>query len=52
MATQIENLAADPIYVTDALISEDIDAYLAQHEHKRNCCASSPAATSMTARAP
>ncbi|MDZ3831003.1 MAG: sulfate adenylyltransferase subunit CysN [Sphingopyxis sp.] len=24
----------DPIYVTDALIAEDIDAYLAQHEQK------------------
>jgi bifunctional enzyme CysN/CysC len=24
----------DPIYVTDALIAEDIDAYLAQHERK------------------
>ncbi|HET6536784.1 MAG TPA: sulfate adenylyltransferase subunit CysN [Sphingopyxis sp.] len=25
---------SDPIYVTDALIAEDIDAYLAQHEQK------------------
>lgn len=25
---------SDPIYVTDALIAEDIDAYLAQHESK------------------
>src|SRR3546814_14344431 len=24
----------DPIYVTDALIAEDIDAYLAQHQQK------------------
>ena len=24
----------DPVYVTDALISEDIDAYLASHEKK------------------
>jgi hypothetical protein len=32
MATQID--AADPIYVTDALIAEDIDAYLNVHQHK------------------
>jgi bifunctional enzyme CysN/CysC len=25
---------ADPIYVTEALIAEDIDAYLTQHQHK------------------
>ena len=25
---------ADPIYQTDALIAEDIDAYLKAHEHK------------------
>ncbi|MBL8651467.1 MAG: sulfate adenylyltransferase subunit CysN, partial [Sphingopyxis sp.] len=25
---------ADPVYVTDALIAEDIDAYLAQHQQK------------------
>jgi bifunctional enzyme CysN/CysC len=25
---------ADPIYVTEALIAEDIDAYLVQHQHK------------------
>jgi bifunctional enzyme CysN/CysC len=24
----------DPVYVTDALIAEDIDAYLVQHQHK------------------
>ena len=24
----------DPIYKTEALIAEDIDAYLAQHQHK------------------
>ena len=24
----------DPVYITDALIAEDIDAYLAQHQHK------------------
>ena len=30
MATQ----TADPIYKTDALIAEDIDAYLDQHQHK------------------
>ena len=24
----------DPIYKTDALIAEDIDAYLEQHQHK------------------
>jgi bifunctional enzyme CysN/CysC len=33
MATQIEN-PADPVYVTDALIAEDIDAYLNVHQHK------------------
>src|SRR3546814_1506941 len=27
-------LMTDPIYVTDALIAEDIDAYLAQHQQK------------------
>ncbi|WP_374414081.1 sulfate adenylyltransferase subunit CysN [Novosphingobium colocasiae] len=26
--------ATDPVYVTDKLIAEDIDAYLVQHEHK------------------
>ncbi len=26
--------AADPVYVTEALIAEDIDAYLATHQHK------------------
>ena len=26
--------STDPIYVTDALIAEDIDAYLEQHQHK------------------
>ncbi|MCB5410894.1 sulfate adenylyltransferase subunit CysN [Pseudogemmobacter faecipullorum] len=26
--------AKDPVYVTDALIAEDIDAYLARHQHK------------------
>ena len=25
---------ADPVYVTDALIAEDIDAYLLKHQHK------------------
>ncbi|WP_296674659.1 sulfate adenylyltransferase subunit CysN [Novosphingobium sp.] len=25
---------AEPVYVTDALIAEDIDAYLARHQHK------------------
>ncbi len=25
---------SDPVYVTDALIAEDIDAYLATHQHK------------------
>ena len=28
------DLTTDPIYVTDALIAEDIDAYLEQHQHK------------------
>jgi bifunctional enzyme CysN/CysC len=27
-------LVADPVYKTDALIAEDIDAYLDQHQHK------------------
>src|SRR3546814_19598488 len=27
-------LMTDPIYVTDALIAEDINAYLAQHQQK------------------
>jgi len=26
--------ANDPVYVTEALIAEDIDAYLDQHQHK------------------
>ena len=26
--------AIDPIYVTDTLIAEDIDAYLLKHQHK------------------
>ena len=26
--------AQTPAYVTDRLIAEDIDAYLAQHQHK------------------
>jgi bifunctional enzyme CysN/CysC len=34
MATQIENPAVEPVYVTDALIAEDIDAYLNVHQHK------------------
>ncbi len=29
-----ETTATDPIYVTEALIAEDIDAYLTQHQHK------------------
>jgi bifunctional enzyme CysN/CysC len=29
-----ETVATDPVYVTDALIAEDIDAYLVSHEHK------------------
>ena len=28
------NLQDDPIYITDKLIAEDIDAYLLQHQHK------------------
>ena len=28
------NLEKDPVYVTDALIAEDIDAYLLKHQHK------------------
>lgn len=34
MATQVESPAAEPVYVTDALIAEDIDAYLDVHQHK------------------
>ena len=30
----MESTAPDPIYQTDALIAEDIDAYLEQHQHK------------------
>ena len=26
--------AIDPIYVTDQLIADDIDAYLLKHQHK------------------
>ena len=33
MATQ-ERAAPEPVYKTDALIAEDIDAYLDQHQHK------------------
>jgi bifunctional enzyme CysN/CysC len=29
-----QTTAQDPIYVTEALIAEDIDAYLDQHQHK------------------
>ena len=29
-----DTLAADPVYVTEALIAEDIDAYLETHQHK------------------
>ncbi|MFM6830654.1 MAG: sulfate adenylyltransferase subunit CysN [Novosphingobium sp.] len=29
-----DTTTADPIYVTEALIAEDIDAYLDQHQHK------------------
>jgi bifunctional enzyme CysN/CysC len=29
-----ETTTADPVYVTEALIAEDIDAYLDQHQHK------------------
>ena len=32
--TQTTNASADPVYVTEALIAEDIDAYLDQHQHK------------------
>ena len=34
MSVQAPNPAADPIYVTDDLIAEDIDAYLLAHQHK------------------
>ena len=37
----------DPVYVTDALIADDIDAYLEAHQHK-TCCDSSPADRWMT----
>ncbi|MGB5485027.1 sulfate adenylyltransferase subunit CysN [Parasphingorhabdus sp.] len=30
-----DSSGTDPIYKTDALIGEDIDAYLAQHQHKQ-----------------
>src|SRR5512138_564534 len=29
-----DTTTAEPVYVTDALIAEDIDAYLEQHQHK------------------
>ena len=28
----------DPVYVTETLIAEDIDAYLDQHQHKTMLC--------------
>ena len=34
MATTAPTQTADPVYQTDALIAEDIDAYLDQHQHK------------------
>jgi hypothetical protein len=45
---EIEAMTADPIYKTDALIAEDIDAYL-ERTSTRACCASSPAAAWTTA---
>ena len=30
----VETLTDEPVYKTDALIAEDIDAYLDQHQHK------------------
>ncbi|RZJ97399.1 MAG: sulfate adenylyltransferase subunit CysN [Novosphingobium sp.] len=32
--SDIETKANDPVYVTEALIADDIDAYLDQHQHK------------------
>ena len=32
--SDIETKTNDPVYVTEALIAEDIDAYLDQHQHK------------------
>ncbi len=32
--SQLADVAADPIYKTEALIAEDINAYLEQHQHK------------------
>jgi len=32
--TNTTQLSGDPVYVTEALIAEDIDAYLDQHQHK------------------
>ena len=34
MSSEIKSPGADSAYVTDALISEDIDAYLETHQHK------------------
>ena len=34
MTTEMNAGTQDPVYVTDALIAEDIDAYLLKHQHK------------------
>ena len=34
MTAGMTNETKDPVYVTDALIAEDIDAYLLKHQHK------------------
>ncbi|MEH7830497.1 sulfate adenylyltransferase subunit CysN [Gemmobacter denitrificans] len=34
MTTDLNAGTQDPVYVTDALIAEDIDAYLEKHQHK------------------
>ncbi|GAB1478167.1 sulfate adenylyltransferase subunit CysN [Paracoccaceae bacterium] len=34
MAAGMTNETKDPVYITDALIAEDIEAYLVKHQHK------------------
>ena len=34
MTTEMNAGTQNPVYVTDALIAEDIDAYLLKHQHK------------------
>jgi hypothetical protein len=47
----MSEVVQESAYQVDSLISEDIDAYLAKHQHK-TCCASSRAARWTTASRP